>query len=174
MLAVRELLQEGAFQEATVADVARRAGVSRATLYQHFGSRFGLVDGLCDAMAANPALQAIRKADDLDELLEQTTRFWASEEAIHRHLYGLAVVDPAAAGFVARQREDRRGEVTRLARKLHRSKALRSGLSESQAAIALMVLTSFATYDELRENGVAAKDVAGELRRIGRDQMLAG
>ena len=173
MQAVREMLAEGAFQGATVADVAERAGVSRATLYQHFGSRLGLVDGLCDTLAANPALQAVREAVDLDEFLDQTVRFWESEEAVHRHLYGLAVLDPAAASFVARQREDRRGEVERLARKLHRAKALRPGLSERQAAIALMVLTSFAAYEELRESGVAAKDVAGELRRIGRDQVLA-
>jgi AcrR family transcriptional regulator len=180
MQAVREMLAEGAFQDATVADVAERAGVSRATLYQHFGSRLGLVDGLCDALAANPALQELRLAvelDDpaaaLDQFLDQTVRFWESEEAVHRHLYGLAVLDPAAADFVARQRADRRGEVERLARKLNRTKALRPGVSERQAAVALMILTSFATYEELRDDGIAAKSVAAELRRIGRDQVLA-
>ena len=44
MEAVRELLQEGAFHESTVEQVAARAGVSRATVYQQFGSRVGLVD----------------------------------------------------------------------------------------------------------------------------------
>jgi AcrR family transcriptional regulator len=180
MSAVRDLLEEGVFQEATVADVAKRAGVSRATLYQHFGSRLGLVDGICDTLSVNPALQAIRRAvdlddpaDALDELLEQTTRFWASEEGIHRHLYGLAVIDSAAADFVTRQRADRRGELDRLVRKLHRQRALRAGVSERHALHALMILTSFATYDELREHaGLSPARTATELRRLAREQLL--
>jgi len=47
MGAVRELLEEGAFHQSTVEEVASRAGVSRASLYQHFGSRLGLVDAMC-------------------------------------------------------------------------------------------------------------------------------
>ena len=42
--AVHDLLEEGSFHESTVEEVASRAGVSRATLYQHFGTRLGLVD----------------------------------------------------------------------------------------------------------------------------------
>src|SRR5437879_5298470 len=34
--AVRALLEEGTFHESTVEEVAARAGVARATLYQHF------------------------------------------------------------------------------------------------------------------------------------------
>src|SRR5438874_2088153 len=50
MKAVRELLREGAFHESTVEQVATRAGVSRATVYQQFGSRLGLVDAICDSL----------------------------------------------------------------------------------------------------------------------------
>ena len=53
--AVRELLAEGAFHESTVEEVADRAGIARATLYQHFRSRLDLVDGICDTFAVNPA-----------------------------------------------------------------------------------------------------------------------
>ena len=35
MAAVRDLLAEGSFHESTVEEVAERAGISRATLYQH-------------------------------------------------------------------------------------------------------------------------------------------
>ena len=61
MGAVRELLAEGTFHESTVEDVAERAGVARATLYQHFRSRVDLVDAICDTFAANPALRALRR-----------------------------------------------------------------------------------------------------------------
>ena len=58
---VRGLLDEGAFHQATVEQIARRAGVSRATLYQHFGTRLGLVDALCETFDATPADWIIRQ-----------------------------------------------------------------------------------------------------------------
>ena len=51
-VAVRELLSEGSFHESTVEEVAARAGVSRATVYQHFRSRLDLVDAICDTFDA--------------------------------------------------------------------------------------------------------------------------
>ena len=54
--AVRGLLEEGSFHTSRVEDVAQRAGVSRASVYQHFGSRLGLVDALCESFDRNPAL----------------------------------------------------------------------------------------------------------------------
>jgi len=116
MEAVRELLAEGTFHEASVEQVADRAGVSRATLYQHFRSRVDLVDAICDTFAANPALSKLREAveiDDLDAALAETvalaTRSGASEDAVLGELYGVAAIDPAARALVERQRADRRG-----------------------------------------------------------------
>jgi AcrR family transcriptional regulator len=181
MDAVRELLAAGAFHEATVEEVAERAGVSRATLYQHFGSRAGLVDAICDTLADNPALQALRRAVDLDdptealdEFMTQAARFQASEEAVHRHLYGLAVIDSAAADFVERQSRDRRAEVERLARYLKRKGALRPGLSAGQAVTRLLILTSFGTYNELRLNaGMSPAKVESTLQELAREELLS-
>ena len=52
--AVRDLLREGRFHESTVEQVAERAGVSRATVYQHFRSRIDLVDAICETFDAQP------------------------------------------------------------------------------------------------------------------------
>ena len=57
--AVRALLVEGVYHERTVEEVADRAGVSRATLYQHFASRLDLVDAICDTLTSHPALLAL-------------------------------------------------------------------------------------------------------------------
>src|SRR6266576_2895890 len=65
MSAVRELLEEGSFHEIPVEKVAERAGISRATLYQHFRSRLDLVDAICDTFDVNPALLAIRDVVEL-------------------------------------------------------------------------------------------------------------
>jgi AcrR family transcriptional regulator len=103
MAAVRELLAEGTFHQASVEQVAERAGVSRATVYLHFRSRVDLVDAMCDTFDANPALIELRDAvelDDADAALAETIalamRFWASEDAILSELYGAAALDPAA------------------------------------------------------------------------------
>src|SRR3954467_15704397 len=119
--AVHELLAEGKFHESTVEQVAERAGVSRATLYQHFRSRLELVDEMCDSFDANPALLALREsvtnvdpAAALAETIALAVEFWSSEDAVLRQLYGVAAIDEAAADLVERQRADRRGEMSRL------------------------------------------------------------
>src|SRR5438552_16856372 len=89
MQATRSLLDEGRFHESTVEEVADRAGVARATVYQHFGSRLDLVDAICEAFDANPALLELRRfveLPDADEALARTiantVRFWPSWDAI--------------------------------------------------------------------------------------------
>ena len=139
--AVRELLGEGAFHEAPVETVAARAGVSRATLYQHFGSRLGLVDALCDTFDANPALVALRETTDVESFIRHCVEFWASEEPILVQLYGVAAADPAAGDLVERQTRDRYSELRRVLHLL--------GLGEERLP-ALGALTSFETYLELR------------------------
>jgi AcrR family transcriptional regulator len=88
MAGVRELLAEGTFHEAPVEEVAERAGVSRATLYQHFRSRVELVDAICETFGENPALRQLRDTVELPdaeaalaETIALTVRFWASEDA---------------------------------------------------------------------------------------------
>src|SRR3954454_2101765 len=101
--AVRELLAEGSFHERTVEQVADRAGVSRATLYQHFRSRLELIDAICDTMGQNPALLELREHVELpdpvaalSDTIAYAVRFWASEDAVLSQLYGVVAADPAA------------------------------------------------------------------------------
>ena len=114
--AVRELLRAGRFHESTVEQVAEHAGVSRATVYQHFRSRIDLVDAICETFDVNPALVELRRAvmlPDPQAALSRTIalamRFWESEDAILSGLYGVVAIDPAARDLVGRQRADRRG-----------------------------------------------------------------
>jgi AcrR family transcriptional regulator len=165
MSAVRELLEEGSFHESTVEQVADRAGVSRATLYQHFGSRLDLVDAICDSFAVNPALIAIRAAVDLDELIASTVRFWASEDAILAQLYEAAAIDPAANDFVARQRTDRRGEVERVMRLV--------GRTDKRSLALVMTLTSYETFRELRRAGLKDRQLTELLKETARAQLPA-
>jgi AcrR family transcriptional regulator len=152
--AVRDLLTEGVFHESPVEEVARRAGVSRATLYQHFGSREGLVDALCESFDENPALVAIRGVETIAEFVELCTAFWSSEEQILAQLYGVAAIDPAAAALVERQRSDRYGELRRVL-----------GSRDRRLFAELAALTSFETYRELRRGvGLSRRDVVSTLQ----------
>src|SRR3989440_10999005 len=153
MAAVRELLEEGSFHESTVEEVAARAGVSRASLYQHFASRLELVDAICETFTGNEALQAARSARTLDELIEATVEVWESEERLLVQLYGAAAVDPAAKAFVERQRRDRYRTLERLL------------VDRKDVLPALAVLTSFETYLELRRhNGLRKREVVRRLQ----------
>jgi len=179
MRAVRELLAEGTFHESTVEQVAERAGVSRATLYQHFRSRLELVDEMCEAFDANPALLALRESvtsEDpgaaLAETIEHAVSFWSSEDAILSQLYGVAAIDQAAADLVERQRRDRRGEMTRLVRHLRKAGAARRELSERQGLVILMLLTSYESYRELRHAGLSDRAATSTLVETARSQLL--
>jgi AcrR family transcriptional regulator len=177
--AVAELMAEGAFHDSTVEQVADRAGISRATLYQHFRSRLELVDAICERFDANPALLAIRAAvglPDADAALAETiahaVRFWSSEDPILGQLYGVVAIDPAAQAFVERQRTDRRGEMTRLVRNLERAGRLRDGLTEESGLSLLMVLTSYETFCELRLAGSADAAITHTLHVTARTLLL--
>jgi AcrR family transcriptional regulator len=169
LAAVHDLLDVGAFHASTVEDVAERAGVSRATVYQQFGSRLGLVDALCETFDASPALLALRAAIDegepveaLDAFVGHAADFWASEERVLLQLYGVAAIDPAAEALVARQRGDRRSELERLLRRLRPNDAKRS-------LALLLVVTSFETYEELRRHaGLPHREVVRTLRGLAR------
>jgi len=180
MEATRALLDEGAFHLSTVEQVGERAGVSRATVYQHFPSRLELVDAICDTFAENPALLALREAVDatdveeaVGETIADAMRFWSSEDAILRQLYGATAIDPASRDLVERQLADRRGEMQRLARRLAESRKLRRGLDRGGALQHLLVLTGYGTYRELRDEGLSDAKLTAMLQAMARTLLLA-
>src|SRR5439155_24606359 len=104
---------------------------SSARPYPPSGSRLDLVDAICETFDANPALLELRQivelpdaGEALDKTIANSIRFWSSEDAVLRQLYGVAAIDPAAQDLVDRQRADRRGELERLVNNLHGCKRL--------------------------------------------------
>jgi AcrR family transcriptional regulator len=179
MEATRQLLDEGAFHDSTVEQVGQRAGVSRATVYQHFPSRLDLVDAMCDTFGENPALVSVRDSVELDDLgqalcqtISDTVRFWSSEDAVLQQLYGVSAVDPAAGALVERQLRDRRGEMRKLARRLEEGRALRSGVDRDDALAQLMLLTSYGSYRELRREGLSDKRAIDQLQSAAKRLLL--
>jgi AcrR family transcriptional regulator len=169
---VRGLLASAGFFEATIDDIATAAGVARATIYQHFGSKAGLLDALCDQIAEAGVLARVKAAFALPDpraALEAGTitvvEFWASEHALFREAYAVAAVDPAALDFVARQRADQHGEVERLMHRLAADGLLRAGYGEKEATETLMGLTSFELFETLHARGGLDVESVGEIVR---------
>jgi AcrR family transcriptional regulator len=176
--AVRDLLSEGTFHEATMEQLAERAGISRATLYQHFGSRLDLIDAVCEIFGENSALRELRElvVDPdpnfaLDSMISNTIRFWATEDSVLSQIYGVAAIDPAAQSLVDRQRADRRGELERLVRNLGGADRLRP--TERRALTVLLVLTSYESFRELREAGLSPRQITNTLQETARELILA-
>jgi AcrR family transcriptional regulator len=178
--AVRELLAEAAFHQATVDEVAARAGIARATLYQHFHSRLDLINAICDTMGQNPALLAIRDGVEHPDpnrallgTIANSVRFWSAEDPVLAQIYGITAIDDAAEDFVRRQRDDRRGEMTRLAHHLRATRRLRTGVSERHALAQLMMLTSYDAYRELRHAGLRDAEITKTLQQAARHLLTA-
>src|SRR2546426_7460053 len=111
--AARALLAESTtYTGFTVDAVAKRANVARATVYYQFGSKAGLLEALCDDLAAAGQIadlaHAFTNPDPIAALAEFVTafgRFWAADRLVMRRLRGLAALDREVEAVVAARNE---------------------------------------------------------------------
>jgi AcrR family transcriptional regulator len=143
----RDLAAAGAGAELSMGAVAARAGVSRLTLYNRFGSKAGLLSAIAQS-AKHQIPGSVPRAggDDARErlrlLLAESCAVWASDPALFRTLPAAAATDGV-----------RGGEYRLLAESLAASDRLRPGCSLKEAEDVIGVLASFATFDLLHKDG---------------------
>ena len=149
--AARELLADPACHELSLDAIARVAGVTRATLYNQFGSRSALLVALFQdlgrLMQAERIYTAMHLADPqqaLSATLRESTRAYARQEPVIRKLFALAALDSEVSREVARAERQRRRSLTQLATRLVASGDTRS--SVAAAAALLAALTSFQAF----------------------------
>src|SRR5205085_3865267 len=102
LIAARELLlTSDAFSGFSIDAIARQADVARMTVYHQFGSKIGLLEGLCDSLAASGGMEqlasAFRQTEPLDTLREYLlvfSHFWEMDRLVMRRLRALAALDP--------------------------------------------------------------------------------
>lgn len=104
----------------TMETVARKAGVSRMTVYYQFESKTKLLESLCDHLAVRggmhqmPAVFAHENPlDALKELVLIFARFWGLDRSVIVRVKALAVIDPEIDAVI-KGREARRREVVRV------------------------------------------------------------
>jgi AcrR family transcriptional regulator len=153
------LVAEDAFHTATMDELARRAGVARATVFSRFGSKLGVLEALSLRCAGGPEMRALREAQSiedpvaaLDALLRAGCDLWEKEGYIIVQLKAIVVLEPDASAIIDAQHDDQRRGMQDLARALHDAGRLRRGWSDARATAALHALTSVETFMLLRRD----------------------
>jgi AcrR family transcriptional regulator len=157
--AADELVRADAFHLATMDELARRAGVSRATVFSRFGSKLGVLEALSVRCEGGPEMLALRTALGLDDPVEAleatiaaTCALWETQGAILGQLKAIVVLEPDASALIAAQREDQRQSLTQLTARLARGPGLRADVTRPRAVATLHMLTSLESYRELRSS----------------------
>ena len=145
LTAARDLLASGEANALSAGAVARRAGVSRVTVYNQFGSRAGLLRELAAGARGQQRGPVETSADPVDSLRQRivdTCSMWASDPGLFRGLPAPATAELGIAG-------DDRALVERLAA----AGRLRPGCSLKEAEDVIAAITSFAVFDRLHKDG---------------------
>ena len=155
--AAERLIREGEFHSTTVEALAEEAGISRATVFNRFGSKLGVLEALVERCFTGPEMRAIKQAlkvEDpvtaLEATIEASCAIWEAQGFIVEHLYAIVVLEPGAAVLINEVEADQRSDLHGLTRRLARVDRLRHGLGEARAAATLHMLTSLETFLRLR------------------------
>jgi AcrR family transcriptional regulator len=144
--AAAELLSVRPSSEVSVAAIARKAGVSRITVYNRFASREGVIRALAPSTpATTPNVPDAR--DALRAHLEASCLWWAQNPGLYRHL----AVDSGEA------------QARALAEQLAASDQLRPGCSLREAEDVVVTLGSFSVFDRLYKDGRRAPSAVAEI-----------
>jgi AcrR family transcriptional regulator len=174
--AARQLLANESETDLGMEAIARRADVSRLTIYYQFKSRPGLLEALYDHLAIRGNMrrmaQVFHEADPsvaLEKLVLVFVGFWSSDPVVIRRLRGMATLDTEIDQGI-RARDARRQHAAReiVRRKVLGGKKKPSGEQENLTADVLSMLTSFESYDALSMAGHNQGVIIATLTRIAR------
>jgi AcrR family transcriptional regulator len=162
----------GAF---SIEAIARRARVTRVTVYQRFGSRSKLLEALFDDLARQGGMwdlaDAFRQPDPqaaLTRFVAIFARFWTAHRPIHRRLLGLAALDQGLERTLRARQEWRRQGLRVIVGRLLERAAGPAAASPDETIDALFALTGFETFDLLAGPTRTPAEVAPIVLRIAR------
>jgi AcrR family transcriptional regulator len=155
--ASERLIREDAFHSATMDELAAAAGVSRATVFNRFGSKLGVLQTLFDRCLESREMEAVHEAfavEDpvvaLDAMVETSCVMWEEHGLIVEQVEAIATLEPAASVMLDEQKADQRTALQDLTRRLARAQRLRPGLGQARATATLHMLTSLESFLWLR------------------------
>jgi len=171
--AAREILDAG--DPFTIDAVARKANVARMTVYYQFESKVGLLEALCDSLAASGGMRHLGAALDnpdplagLAELVTVFARFWDSARRVTRRLHALAALDADFEEVIRLRNERRRHHLAALLPRISAQHGLPAPEDLGDAVDVLFTLISFETFDSLAGPTRTFKQVAPRVHRLAR------
>ena len=106
------LIAEDAFHTTTMDELAEAAGVSRATVFNRFGSKLGVLQALFTRGMEGPEMQAIQDAlaiedpvESLETMIEAACAIWEAYGFVDEQLQAIVVLEPDASALIERQRD---------------------------------------------------------------------
>jgi AcrR family transcriptional regulator len=169
--AARDLLADSKADTFGMQEIAVRAGITRQTLYNLYGSKTKLIEAVFDDLARRGGMQrmavAMQQRDPharLAAMVNTLLEFWNSDRDITRRIRAMAASDPDLRA-VLRARDERRRMACR-----HVVDGFKvPGHSPTQLAFqadALFSLTSFEFVDMLAGESRSPVEVAGTVMRL--------
>ena len=174
LAAARELLVTGDVQRVTVDEIAANADVARATVYQRFGSKVGVVEGLVEDLERRAGLDelvTVVRAHPPEGLIRAVAvagcRYWATDPDLVRTITALGRLQPEIAEMLAPHDAGRAVVLERMADRLEAGGVLSPTCPRAAAFDVLWLLTSFDAYDLLAAGrGLAPGAVAEQLTAV--------
>lgn len=169
------LLARRSPSEFSIDQVARRARVTRATVYHQFGSRRGLFEAVFDDLAARSGIYELQKVfqeRDPDRGLARFVatfgRFWSASRLVHRRLRARGAWDAGLDQALAARQERRRMVLKMLVGRLQERHGRPPADALAEMIDVLFTLTSFETFDALAGSAKTPADVAPVVLRLVR------
>jgi AcrR family transcriptional regulator len=135
-------------------DVARRAGITRQTIYNLFGSKTELIEAVFDHLARAGGMEdmaaAMQQRDPEIRLASMVTtlaRFWTTSRTTTRHLRTMAATDPDLSAAIRARDERRRMACQHVLRGF--GTTLSTSADQSRHIDLLWAITSFEFFDML-------------------------
>jgi AcrR family transcriptional regulator len=155
--------------------VAKKARVTRLTVYNQFGSRRALLEAVFDDLAARGGLHRIHgvmaSADAyaaLRQIVAIFCDFWSGTPGALVRLQGAATADAEFAASLRARNERRRQLLTVLVERMGEGRPRRPG-AVAEVVDTLFALTSFAFFSELTSNGRSASAACRLIQRLVMD-----
>jgi AcrR family transcriptional regulator len=173
LAAAREVLDLDDVRAFSLDAVAKRAGVTRMTVYNQFGSKAGLLAELFDLLMERGAFREMGSvlgepdvAAAFDGFVSTLGRFYTENRAVLAGLSVAAGVDPDLDEAMRSRHERRRRAIETLVQRL--DKNVRPAVRAAELVNVLDVLLAFGTFSSLAGPGRTPKDAVSTIQQLVR------
>jgi AcrR family transcriptional regulator len=171
LAAALDVLQRGDFADFSLDVVAKRAGITRMTVYNQFGSKAGLFEALFDQLVTRGAftdMQSIFTEKDpgtaFDAFVAVFGRFYTENRPVMAKMRAAAGSDPELDAAMRKRNERRKRGIETLVQRL--GKQHHPSVPAAELVTTLDVLLSFNTFDMMAGPDRTPEKVVPVMRRL--------